>query len=80
MSAVMQRRRDRHNTSVDFAAATEGLCGFTHMPTGRTCRLPHRHPGPCDLRSRPPGGAGKARPTSSQRAEAEPTQLDPKDP
>ena len=54
MSTGTQRRHDLHNSSIDFQAATEGLCGFTHIPTGRVCRLRCRHPGPCDLRARRP--------------------------
>ena len=42
-------RRDLHNASIDFAAATAGQCGVTHLPSGRICRLPHRHLGPCEL-------------------------------
>jgi hypothetical protein len=45
MNAATQERRDLHNVSIDFAAASEGLCGFTHMPSGRVCRLPYWHPG-----------------------------------
>jgi hypothetical protein len=45
-----QRRLDLHNPSIDFAAAIAGQCGFTHLDSGRVCRLPHRHHGPCDLR------------------------------
>ncbi len=45
-----QRRLDLHNTSIDFAAASAGRCGFTHLDSGRVCRLPYRHQGPCDLR------------------------------
>jgi hypothetical protein len=45
-----QRRLDMHNTNIDFAAASAGRCGFTHLDSGRVCRLPHRHHGPCDLR------------------------------
>ena len=43
-------RLDLHNASIDFAAATAGQCGFTHLPTGGICRLPHRHLGPCQLK------------------------------
>ena len=71
MSAVAQERRDLHNVSVDFAAAAEGLCGFTHVPTGRACRLPYRHAGPCDLRPRPPG-RGRMKPESTQPNPKEP--------
>ena len=44
-----RQRLDLHNASIDFAAATAGQCGFTHLPSGGTCRLPHRHLGPCTL-------------------------------
>jgi hypothetical protein len=53
MRAATQRRRDLHNVSIDFAVAAAGLCGFTHLPSRRVCRLPLRHSGPCDLRFRP---------------------------
>jgi hypothetical protein len=77
MSAATHERRDLHNVSVDFAAASEGLCGFTHMPSGRVCRLPDRHAGPGDLRPRP---VGRATPElMQQRLEAESTQPHPKD-
>ena len=42
-------RLDLHNISIDFAAASAGLCGFTHLNSGRVCQLPHRHHGPCQL-------------------------------
>ena len=48
-SLLIQRRLDLHNTSINFAAAVAGQCGFTHVSSGRVCRLPHRHPGPCEL-------------------------------
>lgn len=44
------QRLDLHNASVDLAAALRGLCGFTHLPSGRVCALRHRHPGSCQLR------------------------------
>ena len=44
-------RLDLHNISIDFAAASAGLCGFTHLDSGRVCQLPHRHHGPCQLRT-----------------------------
>jgi hypothetical protein len=44
-----RRRLDLHNISIDFAAASAGRCGFTHLDTGRVCQLPHRHPGSCQL-------------------------------
>jgi len=46
-------RLDLHNISIDFAAASAGLCGFTHLDSGRVCQLPHRHHGPCQLLDRP---------------------------
>ena len=42
---------DLHNISIDFAAASAGRCGFTHLDTGRVCQLPHRHPGQCQLQN-----------------------------
>jgi hypothetical protein len=42
-------RKDLHNSSVRYAAAVAGRCGFTHLASGRTCVLRYRHPGPCDL-------------------------------
>jgi hypothetical protein len=46
-----RRRLDLHNISIDFAAASAGRCGFTHLDTGRLCQLPHRHPGRCQLQN-----------------------------
>jgi hypothetical protein len=43
------RRLDLHNISIDFAVASAGRCGFTHLASGRVCLLPHRHQGPCRL-------------------------------
>jgi hypothetical protein len=71
--SLLSRRRDLHNTSIDFMAAVEGLCGFTHMPTGRICRLPYRHVGACDLHPRLPS-------QETQRIQARSTQPHPKDP
>jgi hypothetical protein len=45
-----RQRLDLHNASIDFAAATAGQCGFTHLPSGGICRLPHRHLGQCRLK------------------------------
>jgi hypothetical protein len=42
-------RSDSHNASVDQAVAAAGLCGFMHLPSGRTCVLPARHPGSCSF-------------------------------
>jgi hypothetical protein len=49
----VRRRLDLHNISIDFAAASAGLCGFTHLDSGRVCHLPHRHHGRCQLQDRP---------------------------
>jgi hypothetical protein len=49
-----QSRLDLHNININFAAASRGRCGFTHLDSGRVCQLPHRHRGPCDLRPRDP--------------------------
>jgi hypothetical protein len=46
---ITRARLDLHNASVDFAAAVVGRCGFTHLMTGRTCRLIFRHSGPCEF-------------------------------
>ncbi len=42
-------RLDLHNVSIDFAAASAGRCGFTHLDSGRICQLPWQHAGPCEL-------------------------------
>jgi hypothetical protein len=42
-------RLELHNACVDEAVARDGACGFTHLPTGRTCTLRHRHRGPCNF-------------------------------
>jgi hypothetical protein len=54
------RRLDLRNISIDFAAASAGLCGFTHLDSGRVCRLPHGHRGPCQLPDRPRQPAERA--------------------
>jgi hypothetical protein len=53
-------RLDLHNISTDFAAASAGLRGFTHLESGRVCQLPHRHHGPCQLPDRPRQPAERA--------------------
>jgi hypothetical protein len=40
---------ERSNASVDEALADAGVCGQVHLPTGRTCVRPARHPGGCDF-------------------------------
>jgi hypothetical protein len=49
----VRRRLDLHNISIDFAAASAGLSGFTHLYSSRICELPHRHHGPCQLQDPP---------------------------
>jgi hypothetical protein len=46
----VRKRLDLHNISIDFATATVGRCGFTHLASGRICQLPYRHRGACMLR------------------------------
>jgi hypothetical protein len=41
------QRLDRHNPEIDDDAAEAGLCGMTHLPTGRRCLLPLHHVGSC---------------------------------
>jgi len=38
-----------HNASVDEDAAREGECAQVHLPTGRTCTLPHGHERSCEF-------------------------------
>lgn len=38
-----------HVTHVREDVAVAGACGNVHLPTGRTCTLPVRHPGSCDF-------------------------------
>jgi hypothetical protein len=40
-------RIDLHNPEIDDDAAGAGLCGMTHLATGRCCRLPVHHMGTC---------------------------------
>jgi hypothetical protein len=40
-------RRDLHNASIDFEAALAGYCAFTHLASGRVCRLPYGHDDSC---------------------------------
>jgi hypothetical protein len=40
-------RRDLHNASIDFQAALAGYCAFTHLASGRVCRLPYGHVDSC---------------------------------
>jgi hypothetical protein len=38
-----------HVTHVREDVAMAGRCANVHLPTGRTCTLPVRHPGACDF-------------------------------
>jgi hypothetical protein len=38
-----------HNANENTDAAQSGLCGMTHLATGRICLLPKRHSGGCDF-------------------------------
>lgn len=63
MRTVQPQRLDLHNLNVDFDAASRGLCGFTHLASGRVCRLPNRHAGACQFgvdhhRDKPPTHRG----------------------
>lgn len=49
MSPIAQQRLDLHNINTDFVAAVSGLCGFTHLASGRVCQRAYRHRGPCRL-------------------------------
>ena len=40
---------EMHNASVDEDAAREGECAQVHLPTGRTCTLPHGHERSCEF-------------------------------
>jgi hypothetical protein len=55
------RTREIHNASIDEQLARAGRCGTTHLPTGRRCTLPARHPFGCAFQladgATPPGPA-----------------------
>jgi hypothetical protein len=40
-------RRDLHNSSINLEAALAGHCAFTHLASGRVCRLPYGHANSC---------------------------------
>jgi len=46
-SVVPRRRLELHNHQIDQGVAATHRCGNTHLPTGRVCLLPERHPGGC---------------------------------
>jgi hypothetical protein len=57
MTPTATPRIDLHNPEIDDDAAGAGLCGMTHLPTGRCCRLPVHHSGTCRFISPHPGVA-----------------------
>jgi hypothetical protein len=89
VTTAAHERRDLHNINIDIAVASDGLCGFTHMASGRVCRMPHRHPGPCELTRGPVGlsirRTGRQRPLAGPPCGAyvdtrQSTDRNPKDP
>jgi hypothetical protein len=42
-------RRESHNSSMDQTVADAGGCAQVHLPTGRTCTLPHGHEDTCQF-------------------------------
>lgn len=44
-----QEQRSTHVTHVREDVAMAGRCANVHLPTGRTCTLPVRHPGSCNF-------------------------------
>jgi hypothetical protein len=61
-------RLDLHNSSVSFAAAAAGYCGFLHVASGGICMRPARHAGACQLQQAPSHLAG---PTHSDYVSAD---------
>ena len=55
---VGHERPDLANLHVREDVARAGRCANLHLPTGRTCLLPERHPGACDFTG--PGEAEEA--------------------
>ena len=45
-------RNDLHNSNIDEGAASDDLCGTTHLQDGRICLLPALHVGPCEFQPR----------------------------
>lgn len=45
----MTERLDEHNIAVDTQLASAGACAQIHLPSGRICMLPLRHPGSCQF-------------------------------
>jgi hypothetical protein len=50
--AVPRPRLELHNHQIDESVAASHRCGMTHLPTGRVCLLPERHPGGCQFSDR----------------------------
>ena len=44
-----QHRIDEHNAEIDEDLVAIGLCGMTHLATGRRCHLPAHHHGSCEF-------------------------------
>ena len=65
-----QRRLDLHNSSVSFAVAAAGYCGFLHLGSGRICMLLARHANACHLRrpASPPVNPTRDRTVSAERS------------
>lgn len=51
-SVKMIPRLDVHNASIDPVYAACGLCGMTHLQTGRVCVRTAHHEGSCDFQPR----------------------------
>ncbi|HVX45168.1 MAG TPA: hypothetical protein VHC49_14865 [Mycobacteriales bacterium] len=47
----VRERLEVHNSHCCEEVARTGLCGFVHMASGRVCKLPERHTGPCRFES-----------------------------
>jgi hypothetical protein len=65
-------RIDVHNVSVDGELAAAGLCGMTHLPTGRVCVRPARHLGSCDFVA-PEAARAELRGDAAARRQSAPT-------
>lgn len=44
-----EARPDLNSLHVREDVARAGRCANVHLPTGRTCTLPARHPGSCEF-------------------------------
>lgn len=62
--------RVSHNIDTDENLAAAGRCGALHLPSGRACILPARHPGGCHFEPRPKeSGADEPQPGESAAGE-----------